>query len=307
LTVLIVKTSALGDIVHALPAVAAFRRARPEVGLDWLVVERWAPLLRDQPLIDRVVAVDTRIARRSPFSAQARVSFWAPLKAARQSRYQAAVDLQRLIKSAVLTLLARPQKAVGFAWSSCREGPTLPRPPFLRVDPRARASLASKVDLPRDYAVVLAGGGFGTKLWPQAHWLELIPRLGRKVPVVLPWWGALEKAGAEEGARVGGMTIPEPSLPELMALLAGARLTVGGDTGPLHLAAALGSPTLSLYGPTLAARNAPPGQAAIQSPVDCAGCVKRRCPKGQADCMAAIGPEEVISAAERALEGKAAD
>ena len=335
--VLIVKTSALGDIVHALPAVAAFRQALPQVGLDWLVEERWASLLQNQPLIDRVVSVNTRLARRSPFSAGARASFWSPLKEARRIGYSAAVDLQRLIKSAGLTLLARPGKAVGFSWSSCREGPAslilkqrvrvdydrdpirlqylaplsllagrelnLPRPPYLRVDPRARDSLAAKLKLPREYAVALVGGGFGTKLWPQGHWAEVLKGLTRRRPVILPWWGPEERKRAIEAAGRDRGPIPELSLAELSALLEGAGLVVGGDTGPLHLAAALGKPTLSLYGPTLASRNAPPGQAAIQSPLDCAGCVKRRCPKGEADCMAAISPEEVLSAAERILEG----
>jgi heptosyltransferase-1 len=338
--VLIVKTGALGDVVHAVPAALAFHRACPEARLDWLVEGRWAGVLAGQPFLDRVIAVDTQAARRRPFSTEAREKLWRPLAAA--GPYDAAVDLQRLMKSALLTRLVRARERLGFAWSACREplaslvlnrrarvdyvhhpireqylaplsllagrSLTLPPPPYLTVDPGAAGRLAGQVGpaLARPYLVALLGSGFGTKLWPEGHWADLLARLTPAWPVLLPHGGPAEEAAARRvAAAVGGSRAPFPvippslDLPELMALLAGARLVLGGDTGPLHLAAALGAPTLSLYGPTLARRNAPPGGRALQSPRPCAGCVKRRCPQGQADCLAAIGPEEV---AERMAE-----
>lgn len=333
--ILIVKTGSLGDIVHALPAVQGFLGAFPEAELDWLAEARWAPLLRGQGFIRRVIEVDTRAARKRPFSARTAELLWRPLRQPGRPPYDAVVDLQRLMKSALMTRLVRGRDRYGFAWSSCREplaslvlnhkarvdyvrdpvreqyaaplsllagrAITLSEPPHLEVLDEADRSLRQKMPgLDQEpFSVALLGGGFGTKLWPLPHWLELLRRMGGGERVVLPWSGPDEEARAEEAAAAtGALQAPALSLPELAALLARARRVVGGDTGPLHLAAALGTPTLSLYGPTLALRCGPPGQATIQSDRDCIGCVKRRCPKGRPDCMSAIGVDRVWQALE---------
>ena len=335
--ILIVKTGSLGDIVQSLPAVRALKAALVQAEIDWLAEARWAPLLQGQGLVNRVIQVDTRAARRRPFSARAAELLWRPLRECGRPPYHAVVDLQRLIKSALMTRLVRARTRYGFAWSSCREplaslvlnrkarvdyvrdpirvqyaAPLsllagtklcLPGPPHLEARPEAEQSLARKMPglFEEPFSVALLGGGFGTKLWPLAHWLELLGRMGVRERVVLPWFGPEEEARADRAASAtGAVKAPELSLPELASLLARAGRVVGGDTGPLHLAAALGSPTLSLYGPTLASRNGPPGHPTLQSPLDCAGCVKRRCPKGRADCLEAIGVDRVWEALGRA-------
>ncbi len=324
--ILIVKTGSLGDIVHALPAVRAYQNAFPQTEIDWLAEARWAPVLENQGFLRRVVRVDARAARKSPFSAQAREALWRPLREASRPPYDAAVDLQRLIKSALMTRVVRSRLRVGFDRSSCRESLAslvlnararvdyardpvreqyaaplnilagqkldLAPPPLLRTDPEAGRSLAAKASwlAEEPFSVSLLGGGFGTKLWPLGHWLELLDRLTHQGRVVLPWFGSDEERRVDRAVAVTtALKAPPLELTELAALLAKARLVIGGDTGPLHLAAALGAPTLSLYGPTLASRNGPPGHPTLQSPLGCAGCVKRRCPKGEPDCMAAIG------------------
>ena len=327
--ILIVKTGSLGDIVHALPAVRAYKQTFPQTQVDWLVEARWAPILENQDFLDRVIRVDTRAARRNPLSIQAREALWRPLRECSEPPYDAVVDLQRLIKSAIMTRAVRAKLRVGFDWSSCREplaslvlnrkarvdyahdqvraqyvaplsllagrelDPALP--PLLNTGPQAERSLSAKAPwLEEPFSVALLGGGFGTKLWPLGHWLELLDRLAPQGRVVLPWFGPEEEQRADQAASATpALKAPALELPELAALLARAGLVIGGDTGPLHLAAALSTPTLSLYGPTLASRNAPPGHPAVQSPVDCAGCVKRRCPKGEPDCMSAISVDMV--------------
>ena len=331
--VLIVKSSSLGDIVHALPAVRAFKAARPEAVIDWLVERRWGPLLEGQALIDGLIAFDSHSPRTNPFNPAAYAGLVRDAARLRRHRYEAVVDLQRLTKSAALLCLVRAASRVGFAPSSCREpqaalvlgkkarisyqtdpitkqylaplsllaGRPLspPPPPHLSIDPAAWAAVSSW--LPETttgpYVVALLGGGFSTKLWPLKHWIDLLGRLAIRRTVILAAQGGPERQRIRAARDAVGQLIPAPafSLPQLAALLEGASLVVGGDTGPLHLAAAVGAPTVSFYGPTLARRNAPPGQAAIQSPAECSGCVKRTCPLGQPDCLAAITPEMVWS------------
>ncbi len=332
MNVLIIKSSSLGDIVHSLPAATAFAAARPEARIDWLIEARWAGLLEGHPLIRRLIVFDSHAPRQNPFSPQVYAGFIDLVSRLRRVRYEAAVDLQRLTKSAAMMLLVRARRRYGFAWNSCREPASalvtsrrakidyqhdqireqylaplslaagteleLPQPPYLWPQDEAVESLAGKFPAwprGRPYGVALLGGAFGTKLWPIESWREVLARLAESLPVILPWAGEAERRAAAEAADgVSGVVIPPPmDLKELAALLAGAKLVIGGDTGPLHLAAALGRPTVSFYGPTLAERNAPPGHAAVQSPVECTGCVKRVCPKGRPDCLTAIGPEVI--------------
>lgn len=337
--VLIIKSSSLGDIVHALPAVRAFQAAQPEAAIDWLVERRWAPLLAGQALIDRLIAFDSHAIRAAPFSPAAYAGLIKDAARLRRRRYDAVVDLQRLTKSAALLCLVRADCRVGFAPSSCREplaalvlgkkarinyqtdpiseqylAPlsllagrplSLPPPPHLSIDPTAQAAVNSWLmeTTTGPYFVALLGGGFSTKIWPLSHWIDLLGRLATRQPVILVGRTPAERQQIKAAQEaVGGLTAaPALNLPQLAALLKGARLVVGPDTGPLHLAAAVGAPTVSFYGPTLARRNAPPGQPAIQSSAPCSGCVKRICPLGRPDCLAIVTPEMVWSKIEPIL------
>jgi heptosyltransferase-1 len=329
--VLIVKSSSLGDIVHALPAARALKRAHPEARIDWLVERDLAPLLAGHPDLSRILTFDSRGPRRQPLSLKPVRRFLNDMVAFRRVRYDAVVDLQRLIKSAVIMGLVRTRRRVGFSAASCREplaslaysrkvtinyqnDPVryqylaavqavserplyMPAEPYIEPQPLAEAGAAAKLGdvWEAGFGVALLGVSFPTKSLPFEHWLEILDRVPGDVPVVLPWASQAERDKALSAAafRRGTVVPPAMSLPQLTALLNKARWVVGGDTGPLHLAAATGTPTVSYYGPTRARRNAPTGHGAVQSPVECSGCVKRRCPKGRPDCLEAVTPDMI--------------
>jgi lipopolysaccharide heptosyltransferase I len=275
--ILVVRLSSLGDIVHSLPGVAALREAAPGAQIDWLVARAWAPILEGSSAADRLILFDKAPATRIAHT----------VRELRANRYPAAVDFQGSYKSAVLTRLSGARRRVGFDRASAREpgasifytdrvraggphrvqknlslaealgapAPAEPRFPF-RVDLAARHSvwerLAEKGTA--NYWVALPGGGWAGKLWPPERYGELCLEVERKFGLrALLIGGPGEEKLAEAAIVSGKAAAPirfSTTLPELMAVLAEARFVVGGDTGPLHLAAALGVPVVGLYGPT---------------------------------------------------------
>ena len=336
--VLIIKSSSLGDIVHSLAPVRAFKQAMDNafipLTIDWLVEKPHSSLLREFPLINRLIVFDTHAPRSNPFSISPYADLFNSLRRLRRVRYDITVDLQRLTKAAVIHRLCRTDKRIGFGAASCRESTAswgldlkasvnyeldpiqeqykaplelaaqrtlvFPPPPHLIPSAGAVAGLSAKMDLNarKPLVIALPGGGFTTKVWPLEHWVELLRGLVDRAAVVVPWHGSEERQSAFLLAeRVKGLTVPPAlSLPELAALLHQADLAVGGDTGPIHLAEAVGTKTVSFYGPTRATRNGPPHGVHIQSPVECTGCVKRTCPKAVMDCLTAINPGLVLAA-----------
>jgi lipopolysaccharide heptosyltransferase I len=335
----LVKLSALGDVIHALPLARALRRAYPDAEISWLVEAREAAVLREHPDIDHVIPVDTRGWRRRLGPARAG-SLWAGLRELRTRlrarRFEVAVDAQGLIKSGVLTRLTGAPQRVGFAASRCKErlnalftnrhvtpppgavhvvdqnlallgalGIPASAPEFL-IPPRAEAQrrmdkfLAEAGWKPGDRLVALnPGAGQPGKQWAPERFAALGERLGAEAAVrVLLLWGPAESHLARQialGMRGGGsaaarpLLAPPTDLDELTALLRRTHLMVAGDTGPLHLAAALGTPALGLFGPTSATRNGPygPGCRALQS---------------RDGTMAGLMPEAVVAAAVALLE-----
>lgn len=341
--VLIIKSSSLGDIVHSLAPVRALKQSMDDssipLTIDWLVEKPHASLLREIPLISRLIVFDTHAPRSNPCSIEPYADLFKSLKSLRRVRYDVTVDLQRLTKSAVIHRLCRTDRRIGFDAASCRESTagwgldlkasinyesdpiqeqykaplelaagrrlTLPPPPHLIPSSAAVNGLSGKLDLTAKKPLVIAlpGGGFTTKVWPLEHWVELLRGLIGRAIVVVPWHGPEERQSALQLAdRVRDLIVPPAlSLPELAALLYRADLAVGGDTGPIHLAEAVGTETVSFYGPTRASRNGPPHGVHIQSPVDCTGCVKRTCPKAVMDCLTAIKPDLVLAAVLKGL------
>jgi heptosyltransferase-1 len=274
--VLIVRLGALGDIVHAVPAALA---VASEVGgeIDWLVDRRHRPVLDLFELPVR--PIELRSNRPD--------DMWTVVRALRSRGYDAAIDLQGLIKSALLARLSGARRVIGFARRALRE----PLAGLLyteAVDPGAyghviqknvalaaaigatagggsvamplRASLpAPMTGVPDRYAVLNPGAGWPNKRWPPERFGEVASRLrhdhGLRVLVV---WGPGEATLARavvERSSGAAEEAPRTELPELLALVRGARLMVSGDTGPLHLAAAAGTPLVGLFGPTDPRRN----------------------------------------------------
>lgn len=305
----LVKLSALGDVVHALPVATALRAARPRAHLAWVVERRESALLRRHPALDEVIVADTRGWRRARTPATIRTALGemrALRRRLRQACLDVALDLQGLMKSGLVTAACGARRRIGFDTGWGREplhalfltervaAPASrhvveqylallrplriePGPPRfeLAVDPAAEARidawLASSGLKPRQRLVVLnPGAGRPDKRWPVAHLATLARGLGHEAAaqVVVSWGPGEEGAARAIVAGGGGVVLAPPTdLDALLALLRRASVVVAADTGPLHMAAALGTPCVGLYGPTSAARNGPygPGHRALAS------------------------------------------
>ncbi len=277
-TVLIVKTSSLGDLVHTLPAITDMTRRFPTLVVDWVAEEAFADIPRLHPKVRRVIVVALRRWRRTPW----RRAVWREWSAFRSTlgsvAYDQILDHQGLIKSAVLAYLAQGQR-YGFDPGSARE----PWAAFCyhqryAVEPRqhavvrnrALAALALGYDIPTDppnygirthvhtvgweplerYAVCLHATSRASKTWPKEHWIALGKALANTGwSCLLPWGNDAERQTALDLAR--GMplaqVLPKLAVREMAGVLSGAGLVVGVDTGLTHLAAALGCPTVAIY------------------------------------------------------------
>lgn len=290
--VLVVKLSAIGDVVHALPAVAALRRSSPDVRVTWVVERAAAAVLRGSPAIDRLVEIDTRAWRRRLLRRDTRRTLVDRLSALRAEPVDVALDLQGLLKSGLVAYASGASRRVGFATESLREPASraflteqvavddhghvieknLSLVRHLGVEVRGeyefpivvpddvRAGLEGR--LPAEpFAILNPGGGWATKLWPAERFGRLAESIGERHGLVsLVTFGPGEEALARNvvAASPSGLARLFPcSLLELVELARRCRLFVGGDTGPLHLAAAAGAPIVGLYGPTSPLRNGP--------------------------------------------------
>lgn len=278
--VLIVKTSSMGDVVHALPMVSDIARAHPGATIDWVVEEGFAAIPRLHPAVARVIPVAVRRWRRR-FAAPGTWREWRAAKAAlRAQRYDRIVDCQGLIKSAWLARRARGPVAGPDAASAreplaaCLYAQRIRVPQPLHAIERNRrigaAALGYAADGSprfglrppalegelralvggRDYAVLLTNASRATKLWPDERWATVEAWLAARGLLSLLFWGSDEE-GVRTCARAAGMrdaeVAPRAPLDAIAATLAGARVVVGLDTGLSHLAAAVGAPTVGIY------------------------------------------------------------
>jgi lipopolysaccharide heptosyltransferase I len=349
--VLIVRLGAMGDLVHALPALAAIREAWRDATIDWLVDARYAGVLRFVSGFDRAVVVGGRAGRppRAPEGegvAGTRLEYpgltgvWAAIRFLRRQRYDVALDFQGLIKSAALTRASGARRVIGFASGHLREpaarvfygdavepaagvhvvwkNMALVR--ALGIEPAGLAfPLAAALDatvaaaLPppdaagcQTFAVVNPGAGWPNKRWRADRFGAVAAHLKSKHGLLsLVTWGPGEQALAEAVVRASdgaARVAPPTGLGDLIALLGGARIFVGGDTGPLQLAAALGTPTVAVFGPTSPARNGSWSAEDVSlSRFDTCDCHhKRRCRRAT-PCIDDIGVGEVMDAVDRRL------
>ena len=269
--ILIVKTSSLGDVVHQCPAVSDAARKLPGAEIDWVVEEGFAGIARMHRAVRAVLPGALRRWRATPWKR----SVWREVSEFRRSvtaeRYEAVVDTQGLLKSALVTRAARGTRH-GMDQASAREGiasrfydrrHAVPR--VLHAVERNRRLTAAALGYALDgqldyglasspetevkgaYAVLLTMTSRADKLWPENRWIELGRALA--LPVVLPWGSAAERARAERiGQGIGQAVIPKAmALDELASLFAHARGVVGLDSGLTHLAAALGVPTVAVF------------------------------------------------------------
>jgi heptosyltransferase-1 len=283
---LVVRLGSLGDIVHTLPAVHALRNKFPRAQIDWLVENKWRALLAGNPEINDVIPL-----HRSRWSGVS-----ACVRQLRRRKYDCAIDFQGLYKSALLARLSGARRRIGFAIELLRESGAAwfytervrstarhivdqnlalaqhlgaekgeARFPLAITDEAerfVRMQLGSKGG--KKFFVMSPGGGWMSKCWPAEQYGHLHRRL-MSLYSFAGWRGVVnygpgERKLAKAVRLVAGESDPllfSGELPQLMALLRRTEFFVGGDSGPLHLAVALGTPVVGLYGPTDPARNGP--------------------------------------------------
>jgi heptosyltransferase-1 len=338
--ILIVRLSALGDIVHALPVLRRLRQTFPEAGIDWLVEENYAATLALASGLSRRIIV----CAKSDSTASDAVAFAAGtgyLRAAsflRAQRYDVALDLQGLLKSAVWSRASGARRVIGFDREHLREplaaafysdtivpdgsGHVIqknlsilramqvdPGPVELQVEPHASHDLIKAIQVSggsNGYIVINPGAAWPNKCWPPERFAELARILRDRTGLhSLVTWGPKERSLADAVSQgSGGAASPAPptSIADLAALMRSAALVISGDTGPLHIGAAVGAPIVGLFGPTRPERNGPwePRDEVISRAETCVCHHKRYCLRG-APCINEITVDEVAAAAERRL------
>lgn len=326
---LIVKTSSLGDIIHALPVVQALKEARPELALGWVVRRRCAGILQGCPFIDHLHIVPDKPTLRE---------LWTVRRALRARHYEAALDMQGLLLSGLLTWLSAAPVRIG--WDRNREGnarflthPVVPGgditrheidalygfaealgvhpargtyPPqaYLASEGRAQAE-AWLAPLPRPRIALNVGASRAYKTWPTGRWAALADGLA-KGGAGLVFVGDATDAAAVDAVQTQMTMRDTPSvnlagkttLRELASVLEACDSVVSADTGPMHLAVAVGTPVVALFGGTDPRRHGPYGARHISLHKPQPGGVPSRRPTDAygAACMAAISPADVLDA-----------
>ncbi len=331
--ILLVRLSALGDVVQCLPALAALRKSRPDAEIGWLVEDRHAGALQGHPQIDRLFCFERKSGGLSAaWRVRGEIRAWAP---------QVAVDLQGNLKGGILTRLSGAPRRIGLPPGEAREcahlfatetvppgpegehradralrlvaplgatGPAAPVLPPLRPEAVAAmtAALAEMGAAGQPYALLVPGtSDFGAfKRWPARRFGELAQRLLAErglASLVAFGPGQRELADAVVAAASGSARLAPVTrdLNEFLALVSGAALVVGADSGPVVLASALGVPTVALFGPKDPAIYAPRGArtAVVWKRVYCSPCRLRQC--GDPICMTTMETAEAWSAVER--------
>lgn len=338
---LIVRLSAMGDVIHTLPAAQALREAFPQAVIGWLIEERWAELLcapgtalrgersAERPLVDWVHTVNLKGWRKSIFTLQTAERIAKVWNDVRAARYEVAIDLQGAIRSAVLARwsgapvvwgASEPRETPATLWYTrqaelrgahvieqnlsivealvghhVRAG-RVPVP----FDPRAEKTIderLAKLGLAK-FALITPGAGWGAKRWPAERYGQVASALANcAVPSIVNYGPGEESLAREvEDASRGTATRMQGSISELIALTRRAQVFIGGDTGPLHLAAALQVPVVAIFGPTNPARNGPYGTRSVVLRSAGSATSHARSPHPD-EAMLQIGVNEVVDTA----------
>ena len=314
--ILVIRLGAMGDVIHALPAVVSLKRTLPDARIDWVIRPRWASLLADNPYIDHVIEFDRRLARLG-----------ASLTRLRREHYDVAIDFQGLIQSALIARGARAGRVIGLHRTQARESLAA-----LLYTTSVRTSAAHRVDSCRELAAAAGAvsapqsastnefplpegypegslpegkfilacplAGWESKQWPLESYQALAAALQRDCGIPLVVNGPPEAAAML--ARIHGANIHLSGLPGLIHATRRAQAIVGVDSGPLHLAAALGKPGAAIFGPTDPVSHGPyGGRIRVLRAEGAVTSYKRR---SEIDpSMRAIAPFDVLAALKAAL------
>jgi lipopolysaccharide heptosyltransferase I len=332
----IIKPSALGDIIHALPVLTALRQRFPEAHISWVVNRAYQGLLEDHPELNATIPFDRNSVRGR--------GFWRGISGLRQFfrdlqewEFDLVVDLQGLFRSGLMTWMSKAPRRVGL--NGAREGATWFYTDVVAGPARkgghavdryfsvARAlgatgepvfhfpnfadehcwATVELVNWPRPWIMTAVGSRWPTKRWLPSHFGELFSRTQADFGGSIIFVGGNEdvEASTETARRLSGphhLLAGRTTLPQLTALLARADVVVANDTGPLHLACALGRPVVAPYTCTRAALTGPYGQLkqAVETTVWCAGSLHKRC--SRMECMGELTPHRVWSVLSEVLQ-----
>lgn len=333
--ILLIKPSSLGDIVHALPVLAALRGAWPSAQIAWLVATPFADLLRDHPMIDEVIAFDrARFGHvwRSPAAFAAFCRFVAAL---RRRRFDLVIDLQALFRSGFLAYASGARARIGpaaarelggwFYTQSVNYPPdarhavekncvvvaalgiaTDPRAFPLPIDDAVRSAARAKLEAcgVRDrFVAVIPGARWESKQTPVDRLAEIVDLAAGQVGIPMVLLGAKGDRALTDRLKAAMKSpvvdlVGQTSLRELAAVIAAADVVLCHDSGPMHVAAALETPIVALFGPTDESRTGPYAKDArvITNDISCRPCLRRVCPLGHQDCLSKIRIERVVQA-----------
>ena len=328
-SVLVVKLSAIGDVIHALPVSYAIKETYPEAKVTWVVEPPAYDILKDNPYIDNIIVFEKKKFKSMRGVLQNYGPFTKILNA---DKYDASLDLQGLFKSAAIAWSAKAPIRLGTC--NMREmSHKVSRPVVgpnanghiveryldvvrelgcqvnkvvfpMEISPRDQqaaegAMQQAGIRMENPYVVLAVGANWPNKRWPTRYYAKLSDWLyDRKIIPVIIGGGMLDSTLAGEidaEAEIPPIIlVGKTTLKQLAHVIKNAKAVVGGDTGPVHLAAGLGVPTVMVMGPTDANRNGPYGQLenAIEANRPCKYCWKRACPKGL-ECLSVIHPEAV--------------
>ncbi len=327
--ILIVKPSSMGDVVHALPVLNALKTSYPYVEIDWVIAKGLEGLLLGHRMINDLIVInkdDWKALKNIAFTGKEIARLFERLKG---GRYDIAIDLQGLLRSALITVSTGASVRIGF--SDAREGSPIfynhtvkggsdihavdrymkiayalgcsKSPinfPFPEFNPGTSArDLVSKMGT---FYVLIPGARWQTKKWLPESFAALIDMLDHRSVLI---GGVSDKSAGSQIAALSGDkavdAIGDTSIQDMIYIISNCRAVITNDTGPMHIAAALGKPVVALFGPTNPMRTGPYGtnNIVIKSSLDCAPCYKKSCSKDS--CMNNISVQEVYDALERVI------
>jgi heptosyltransferase-1 len=339
-SICILRLSSIGDVIHTLPVAGLIRKKYPHARITWVAEKSMAPLLKNHPAIDQLLLVDSRSWRRRLFTPAVWKEIASFLRYLRAQQFDIALDFQGLFKSAVLARITGAARRIGMSredrkesWSSIFLNElntqtqqrchiieknlamleslgisTGNEPLNFHIYPEEEAvqyvdNELQKLELDQ-FILINPGGGWVTKQWAVDKFAQLIDLIYNDLHIpALILWGPGEKQLADKIARkcISPAVISfSTNLAELIALTHRARLMVSGDTGPLHLASALGVPVVGIYGPTDPQRNGPwnPQDASCTIHYECSPCYQRTCPIG-VQCLKKLDVGPVLDAVKK--------
>ncbi|MEN6509475.1 MAG: lipopolysaccharide heptosyltransferase II [Smithella sp.] len=339
MNILIVKLSAIGDVIHTLPSLAALRRLYPDAHITWVVEEAASGLVLQHPLLDQIIVfrrkkwiLDLKAGRFQSVRQDA-CSF---LEELRSRRYDLVIDFHGLFKSAMVVLASGGKRKLGYdslqelsslflnekipedmnkhavdryldflRYLGAEPGPAefiLPINP--EAEKRSRTLMDSYALKRKKFIAVNPVAYWETKLWDNEKFAILADLLKDKMKLDVVFTGSRKKDAADIVSRMRGTGINlggETTLMELACIYKDALAVISTDSGPMHLAAAAGTPVIALFGPTDPSRTGPygTGHVVIRTDLSCSPCLLKTCPTRK--CMTDILPEQVLAAVEKLL------